>query len=125
MKINHFTSNNCEKVFFIEFGDKYYEVFEYEIAYVSRSNGITFIANTNAEKFPISVKSLNKFFSNFNSKQFFKISNETIVNRDAIFYLEEYNDYLFLTFNFKKTIALKISSTKIDKFKKWFHNKLQ
>jgi len=122
MKINHFASNNCEKVFFIEFGNTYYEVFEYQIAYVHKSNGIVFIADTNAEKFPISIRSLDNFFSNFNSKQFFKISNETIVNRDAIFYLEEYNNYVFLTFNFKKTIALKISSKKIDKFKKWFHD---
>ncbi len=125
MKINHFTSDNCEKVFFIEFGDTYYEVFEYQITYVHKSNGIVFIADINADKFPISIKSLDKFFSNFNSKQFFKISNETIVNRDAIFYLEEYNNYVFLTFNFKKTIALKISSKKIDKFKKWLHNDIR
>lgn len=122
MKANYLKSDYYEKVFFIEFGGQCYEIFEYQIAYVQKSNGITFIADSNEQRFPISIKSLDEFYSKLNPEQFFKISNDTIVNRDEIFYLDEYKNYVLLTFNFKKTIALKISSKKIDEFKKWLND---
>ena len=115
-------SDKLHNVFYIKFGDQYFEIYEQNIAYAYHSESVLFIVHNDGQKFPISIYTLQNFYLQLDQSRFFKISDNVIVNRHAIFHLEEYENQLLVSLNFKKVISFKIANNKIKNFKNWLHN---
>lgn len=115
-------SSKPQNTFFIKFGDQYFEIHEQSIAYAFHSESVLFIVHSDGQKLPISTFTLQNFYLQLDQRQFFKISDDVIVNRNAIFHLEEYENQLLVSLNFKKVVSFKIAAHRIKNFKKWLTN---
>lgn len=88
-----------EKSFAIKIGNCFYEIPERQIAYVYQNDGMTSVVNKYGIKLTTQLNDLDEIASALNSKIFYKISEEAIINRGSVRLLEHINEYNVVAYN--------------------------
>ena len=110
---------NSEDSVFIKFGKVHYQIFRNQIACLYRAEGVFFLIDKKRLKLPLFMNCLEDFPLNLNDNQFFKLTEDVIINRSAVRLSEGLDQDVAVASNLVYTNKFVIPSNTKHVFQLW------